>query len=252
VTRLKGLALPLAIVALWQLGAMIFGVHSDTLSKPSDILVSLFSGLTDSSLLAATGSTLASAGGGLLLGAVMGVACGLLFGLIPTVSRLMRVTVEVLRPIPAVAIAPIVLLVFGFGYRLEIAIVGFACFFPMMILTEAAIRQIAPRLMEVARVLRLSAGQQVAKVVVPASLPRIFVALRLAAGLALIVAVTVEIAVNPMGLGYRLMLAAQSLRPADMFATLIWIGLIGWGLNYALVRVGALLFAPGSAPRVAS
>jgi ABC-type nitrate/sulfonate/bicarbonate transport system permease component len=46
-----------------------------------------------------------------------------------------------------------------------------------------------------------------------------------------------------MGLGYRLMTAAQSLRPADMFATLIWVGFIGWALNRALLAVEARLFA---------
>ena len=146
-----------------------------------------------------------------------------MFGLIPPVSRLLRLTVEILRPVPAIAIVPIALLIFGFGYRLEIAIVAFACFFPLLILTESAVRQIAPRLIEVSRVLRLGQTQRLTKIVLPASLPRIFVALRLAGGVALIVAVTVEIAANPMGLGYRLMVAGQSLRPADMFATLIWI-----------------------------
>ena len=242
-TRLRGLALPLALVLMWQIGAAAFGVQSDTLSKPSDIALALVAGLGDGSLLGASVRTLAAAGGGLLVGAALGVLFGLAFGLLPPLSRLMRVTVETLRPIPAVAILPIALLAFGFGYRMEIAIVAFACFFPMMILTEHAIGQIAPRLMEVARVLRLTVAQRVAKIVVPASLPRMFVALRLAAGIALIVAVTVEVTANPMGLGYRLMTAAQSLRPADMFATLIWVGFIGWALNRALLAVEARLFA---------
>lgn len=239
----KGFALPIALVLVWQFGAMILGVHSDTLSAPSDILVAFFSGLADGSMLEATVRTLGAAGGGLMIGVVLGAVCGLLFGLLPPLSRLMNVTIEILRPIPAVAIVPIALLVFGFGYKMEIAIVAFACIFPILILTENAIRQIAPRLLDVARVLRLSTSQRVTKVVIPAVLPRIFVALRLGAGIALIVAVTVEIVANPMGLGYRLMLAGQSLRPADMFATLLWIGLIGWALNYLLVEAEVRFFS---------
>ena len=246
-TRLKGLALPAALVLVWQSAAMALGVQSDSLSRPSEIVVALVSGLADGSLLAASGRTLAAAMGGLLIGAALGALFGLAFGLLPPLSRLMRVTVEALRPIPAVAIMPIALLAFGFGYRMEIAIIAFACFFPIMILTEQAIRHIAPQLIEVARVLRLSTADRIAKIVVPASLPRLFVALRLAAGIALIVAVTVEVAANPMGLGYRLMTAAQSLRPADMFATLVWVGLIGWGLNRALALLEARLFAPAPA-----
>ncbi len=154
----------------------------------------------------------------------------------------MGVTMEVLRPIPSVAFVPIAVLIFGFGYAMEIAIVAFACFYPVLLLSEKAIRQITPRLVEVAQVLRLSRTQQVYKILLPAALPRVFVAVRLAAGIALIVAVTVEIVSNPMGLGFLLTQAGQSLRPAEMFATLGWIGIVGWLLNGSLLRVERLLF----------
>jgi sulfonate transport system permease protein len=64
----------------------------------------------------------------------------------------------------------------------------------------------------------------------------------LAAGVALIVAVTVEIAVNPIGLGAGIMTAGQALRPDLMLAYLIWIGFIGFSLNAALVLAQARLF----------
>jgi ABC-type nitrate/sulfonate/bicarbonate transport system permease component len=235
----KGFVLPVLLLGLWQLWASIYGIHSDTLAAPVDIAVAFLSGMIDGSILTAT---MGAAAGGLLLGAGLGMMVGFVLGLLPPISRLMRVTVEVLRPVPAVAILPIALLVFGFGYAMEMAIIAFASFFPVTILTESAIRQIAPRLMEVARVLRLGTAQRISKIVMPAILPRLFVALRLASGIALIVSVTVEIAANPQGLGYRLMLAGQSLRPADMFATLLWIGAIGWVLNWGLVRTERKLF----------
>lgn len=58
--------------------------------------------------------------------------------------------------------------------------------------------------------------------------------LKLAAGYALVVAVTVEITANPLGLGYGIMMAQQALRPAEMFAYLIWIGAIGWLISLLL------------------
>lgn len=238
----KALALPMGLLLLWQAIWVAIGVQSDTLAAPSAIIVAFGHGFADGSLLSATGETLAAAGIGLALGATLGLLFGIVFGLIPPVSRLMGLSIEILRPIPSIAIVPIAILIFGFGYVLEIAIVAFACFFPILLLTEAAIRQITPRLLEVARVLRLSGVQQVYKIVLPAALPRIFVALRLAAGIALIVAVTVEIVANPIGLGTRLMQAGSSLRPADMFATLLWVGFLGWFLNWALVRAERALF----------
>ena len=94
---------------------------------------------------------------------------------------------------------------------------------------------IEPRLIEVSRVLRLSPGDRVRKIIIPAALPRIFLAFRLAAGIALIVAVTVEIAINPIGLGAAIMTAQQALRPDLMLAYLVWIGVIGYALNIGLV-----------------
>jgi NitT/TauT family transport system permease protein len=84
------------------------------------------------------------------------------------------------------------------------------------------------------------------KIVIPAALPRIFVAFRLAAGIALIVAVTVEIAANPLGLGYNMMLAQQTLRPEVMLALLVWLGVVGWGINRLLLWSEARLL--GSPP----
>lgn len=243
--RWRGFALPAVLIAVWQLAALVLGVQSDTLSDPWHIAQALAQGVSDGSLLEATGQTLRSAAGGLAIGAGLGAALGLAFGLVGLLSRLMRLTVEVLRPIPAVAMIPIALLIFGFGYRLELAVVTFACFFPMLILTEAAVRGLHPLTRDVARVLQLGFAARISKIVLPAVLPRLFVALRLCAGIALIVSVTVEISSNPMGLGYRLMMAGQSLRPADMFATLVWIGLLGWLLNLLLVRSERRFFSVG-------
>ena len=85
-------------------------------------------------------------------------------------------------------------------------------------------------------------AQRVWKIIIPAALPRIFVAFRLSAGIALIVAVTVEIAINPLGLGAGIMLAQQALRPDLMLAYLVWIGVIGYALNVLLIVAQSRLF----------
>jgi NitT/TauT family transport system permease protein len=139
--------------------------------------------------------------------------------------------------VPSVALIPLALLVFGFGFRMEIAVVAFSCYWPMLLLARAAIAQVEPRLLEVASVLGLGRRDRVVKIVVPAALPRVFIAVRLCVGIALVVAVTVEIAANPQGLGYALMNAQQSLRPDLMLAMLLWIGLLGWGLGAALTAL---------------
>lgn len=240
-SAVRGLILPGVLILLWQVVALR-GIESDTLAAPAQIVVAFLMGLGTGEFWQATSETLLASAGGLFLGGVLGAVTGLAFGLLPPLSRLLRVPVELLRPVPAIALVPVAILIFGFGFTLEIAIVAFAVYFPILILIEAAVRGVEPRLTEVARVLNLSPQGRISKIVVPAVLPRAFVAFRLAAGLALVVAITVEVAANPMGLGSRLILAAQALRAADMFATLIWVGLLGWAVNAGLLALEARLF----------
>lgn len=241
-SALKGAVIPVALLFLWEGSALFYGIASDMLSAPSAIFAAMGRGIIDGTLFLATQQTIVAAAGGLLAGAGSGLAVGILLGLFPAVSKLSFVTIEFLRPLPAIALVPIGLLIFGFGYSLEVAIVAFACFFPVLILTEQALSQLPKGLAEVSAVLRLGFWGSLIKIVLPASLPRIFVAFRLAAGVALILAITVEIVANPMGLGSRLLQAAQSLRPADMFATLLWIGVVGWSANYLFVSVERRFF----------
>ena len=240
--RVKALILPVAALGAFELWARMVHLQSDSVAPPSDVLLALGEAFADGSILIATRDTLFSAFVGLIVGSVTGLILGVAFGIFETLDRLMEVTVESIRPIPSIALLPIALIALGFGYRMEIAIVAFACVWPMLILSRAAVRDIEPRLMEVARVLRLSPGQSVRSIVIPAALPRIFVAGRLAAGIALIVAVTVEIAINPLGLGAGIMLAQLALRPDLMLAYLVWIGLLGYALNAGLMAAQRRLF----------
>lgn len=240
--RLKPFLLPVAAVLVLEALSHAVVLHSDSLAPPSAVAVALFGALADGSILVATRDTLISAFAGLAIGSVLGLALGVALGIFRVFDHLMEVTVEAIRPIPSIALLPIALIALGFGYRMEMAIVGFACIWPILILTRAAVRGIEPRLIEVARALRLPPLDTARKIIVPAALPRIFLAFRLAAGIALIVAVTVEIAINPIGLGAGIMTAQQALRPDLMLAYLVWIGLIGYLLNAGLIAAQRHLF----------
>ncbi|TPQ41535.1 ABC transporter permease [Bradyrhizobium guangdongense] len=240
--RAKPVLLPAAALLAFELWARLSHLQSDSLAPPSAIVVALGAAIGDLSILAATRDTLFAAFVGLAAGGGIGLMLGVAFGISRPLDRLMEVTIEAIRPIPSIALLPIALISLGFGYRMEIVIVAFACVWPMLILTRAAVRSIEPRLMEVSRALRLSPAQRIAKIVIPAALPRIFVAFRLSAGIALIVAVTVEIAINPLGLGAGIMLAQQALRADLMLAYLVWIGVIGYALNILLIAAQRRLF----------
>jgi ABC-type nitrate/sulfonate/bicarbonate transport system permease component len=240
--RAKALLLPVLAIAALEVWARATDLQSDSLAPPSAIAVALFGAFRDGSVLVATRDTLISAFAGLSIGGAIGLAFGIALGISHTFNRLMEVTIESVRPIPSIALLPIALIALGFGYRMEIVIVAFACLWPILILSRAAVGGVEPRLMEVSRALRLSPVDRVRKIVIPAALPRIFLAFRLAAGIALIVAVTVEIAINPIGLGAGIMAAQQALMPELMLAYLLWIGIVGYLLNSSLVAAQRHLF----------
>jgi NitT/TauT family transport system permease protein len=242
VERAKALLLPVAALVILELWARTVDLQSDSLAPPSAVAAALVLALQDGSLLIAARDTLISAFAGLAIGGAIGLALGIALGVFRVFDRLMEVTVEAIRPIPSIALLPIALIALGFGYRMEIVTVAFACVWPILILSRAAVGGIEPRLMEVSRALRLSPLDRVRKIIIPAALPRIFLAFRLAAGIALIVAVTVEIAINPIGLGAGIMTAQQALRPDLMLAYLLWIGIVGYLLNTGLVAAQRHLF----------
>ncbi|MFT3816815.1 MAG: ABC transporter permease subunit [Rubrivivax sp.] len=236
---LQALAFPAVLIAALEWYTRGTGAGSEALAPPSLALKAFWGATTDGSLWTATAFTLGSAALGLLIGALLGLLLGIVLGTSPRAARMGFLSIEVLRPVPSVALIPLSLLVFGFGVRMEVAVVAFATFWPMLVLAQAAARQIEPRLLEVSLALGLSPRDRVTKIVIPAMVPRLFVALRLGVAIALVVAVTVEIAANPNGMGYAIMIAQQSLDPALMLAWLFWIGVVGFAVNALAERAQA-------------
>lgn len=229
--------LPLLLLGALEWAARTVAKNSDAIAPPSAAALAFGRALRDGSLVEATAFTLQAAALGLALGAALGVGFGVLLGLSRRAAATGFLSIELLRPVPSVALIPISMLVFGFGARMEVSVVAFATFWPLLVLTQAAVRQVEPTLLEVSAALQLGWAERTWKLVLPAIVPRLGVALRLGVAVALVVAVTVEIAANPNGMGYALMLSQQSLDPALMLAWLFWIGMIGFAINAAALRL---------------
>jgi ABC-type nitrate/sulfonate/bicarbonate transport system permease component len=229
---------PVLFLGAWEISSRTGVLTLETLSRPSDILVAGFHSLLDGSLLLATLQTFAAAMLGLAIAAVIGVVCGTVLGLWPIIERVTGPSIEALRPIPAIAFMPLALMMFGFGVTLEASIVAYACVWPILIVTIAAVRAIEPRLLDIAAVLELPFWKQMVTIILPAAFARINVGLRVAAAISLVVAVTVEIVLNPRGLGYHLILAEQSLQIGLMYAQIFWLCVVGYVLNAILHNVG--------------
>ncbi|RDE08226.1 ABC transporter permease subunit [Pelagibacterium lacus] len=237
----RALVLPILVILGLEIGGHVLPLETEFWPVPSQIATAGWAALLNGSLLNATLETLTAATLGLLLGGSVGLAGGITLGLFPVANKLLTFSIEAVRPIPPTAIIPVALLVLGAGMTMEVSIVAFSAAWPILIFTRSAIQSVEPRLIEVSKVLCLGFFSRVWKIVLPAALPRIFVALRLAVAIALVVCVTVEVTANPIGLGYGMRVAQQALRPDLMFAYLVWIGVVGWSLNLLLTSLQKLL-----------
>lgn len=247
-----GLLLPACGLIAWEALWHVPRWRMVSVSHPAEVVVALARGLADGSMLNATLETFQAALLGFALAAFVGVAAGIVLGLAPRLERIVGPSIDAMRPVPSVALIPLSLMLFGFGVRMEALVVAFASLWPVLIVTTAAVRGIEPRLLEVARVLRLSARERTWQIVLPAAAGRIAVGLRLALGIALVVAMTVEIVLNPRGLGAAVMSAQQALRFDQMYANLVWIGIIGWAVNAASQALVARLPGAEAAAREAT
>ena len=238
----RGAAAPVLFLIAAEVIMKHLPYQSESFAAPSSAAAAFVEMARDGTLLNLTAQTLATC----LAGSCIGMAIGLFFGTWMGLSRItngaLSLTVEMLRPVPAIALLPILMMIFGLGYRMEIALVAFTCVWPMLVLSRAAIAGIEPQLLEVARLLELPSAVYTKKIVLPAVLPRIFVAVRLTIGIGLIVAVTSEITANPLGLGHAIMMSQQTFRPDAMFALLGWIAVIGWAVSYGLMKFEHKMF----------
>ncbi|MDR5698709.1 ABC transporter permease [Agromyces aerolatus] len=139
---------------------------------------------------------------GMLIASVIAIPLGILFGLFRPAYRAARATVELMRPIPPVALIPLVLLILGAGLEMKLVIVVFAAVWPIMFNTLYGVNDVDPYAKEMARSFGVGRFGVVRRIIIPSSAPFIVTGIRIASSIALIVVITVElIAGGAQGIG---------------------------------------------------
>ena len=225
--------LPLALLAGWHLAASTLpGVK--VLPGPAEVGQVLLESLANGRLLADAAHTLVAALTSWALCLLIGVPLGMALGVSDKLRALLSLFIELLRPIPAVALVPPAVLAFGFSWKTEIAVTVFASVWPLILNSRLAVQQLHPRLFEVAATLHLAPWHNVTRVVIPAGLRQILVGARLSFSLCLVVSVVAEMVGNPAGLGWGLVSAQEAMRASETFAYLFAIGVLGVVADLAL------------------
>jgi len=236
---LGSVAVLAALVALWW-GASNAGLVSRVfLPTPQATWASLaeglnFTGQGDGQLLDYTQATVGRMLQGWLLASLFGVLLGAAIGVSPAVRAWLQPTLEFIRPLPASALLPLAISMFGLNPRMVLFVVAFGAMWPVLLATVHGFAAVEPRLSEVSRCLQMPRAAFVWKVGLPNALPDILAGMRLALTISLIVAVVGEMIASQSGLGQAILLAARSFRASELFAGIVLLGLIGFASNALL------------------
>lgn len=228
------LVILVALVGLWSAFS-----HSGILPRaffpgPELTWAALVAGVTQGAILAETAQTVVRMVYGWVLASFVGVALGSLIGISPWARTYVAPMLEVIRPLPASAVAPVLIVLFGMTNEMILVLIAFGSLWPMLLTTLHGFANVHPRLREVSRALAISRWDFVRKIALPNALPDIMTGLRLGLTVALILAVVGEMITVQGGLGSRILMAARGFRSPDIFAGVLLLGLIGLGSNLLL------------------
>ncbi|OLF17713.1 ABC transporter permease [Actinophytocola xanthii] len=175
--------------------------------------------------------------GGWLIAVTLGVVLGTALGRSRTGMQYVGPLFAFFRALPSPALLPVFIVLFGLNQDMQLALIVFGCLWPILLNTVDGVRSVDSVKTDTARSFRTSRTQWVTMVVLPAALPKIFAGLRLSLAIAVILMVVSEMVGTPNGIGAQLRIAQTAFNYLTMWAWIVLLGIIGYGLNIALLAV---------------
>lgn len=228
---LLGLAGLVGFGVLLEIAPRIGLVPARYAPPTSDILTTLWQQVRRGEFWSAVGDTVLTWLLGLLIAIALGVAIGVLIGSVPVLRALTASTIEFLRPIPSVALIPLVVVLYGSTIEATVILVVYAAFWQVLIQTLAGVADIDPVAADTARSYHLNRWARIRWLIWPTALPYVVTGIRLAATVALILTITGELVVGSPGLGQEIANARSSGAVPVMYALIVVTGLFGVAAN---------------------
>jgi NitT/TauT family transport system permease protein len=227
------LAMILLVVFIggWELIVRIFDVPNLILPAPSAIWLALLATVAKHGFWQHVGVTLAETLGGFALGSSTGFVIGALVAQFRLLERTLYLYIIAFQAIPKVAVAPILLIWFGYGMASKIVITATIAFFPLLANTITGLRAAPADQMEMLRGFTATPAEVFRMVRIPQALPYIMVGLDVAMVLSVTGAIVGEFVGSQQGIGYLILQRTSDLNMAAVFALLLVLALIGIGLH---------------------
>lgn len=225
-----------AVLGLWQAAVTLGHVAPFILPAPGEVALKAARVIADGTLLSNTAITMVEVLGGLTLGMTVATVLGYALAHSLIVEQALAPYLVASQAIPIVAIAPILVIWFGYGLMSKVLISALIVFFPILINTIAGVRGVPAELRDLMRMLRATRWQTFTKLEVPAALPVLLAGLKVGATLSVIGAVVGEMAGADRGLGVMIGIAKGQYDVARMFVGVF--ALVGLALAlYGLVSL---------------
>ena len=226
-------SVPTAILALWFLGSAQGWIDEKQFPAPwqvGDAFVELVStGVLWENLSVSLGRVAV----GFAIGGLLGLTLGVVAGLFRLGDQLLDPTLQMLRTIPFLAIAPLLILWFGIDERPKIIIIAAAALFPLYLNTHSGVRNVDRKILEAGKVFGLRGLGLVRHVILPEAIPSVLVGLRVSLSVSLLALIVAEMSNAPRGIGF-LMVSAQQYFQMDVLVVCVLIYAV-WGLSVDLV-----------------
>jgi sulfonate transport system permease protein len=218
---------PILIVTLWQILGSTGVVSTFFLPTPWEILQGFRELLLTGELLEHISISVRRAASGFFLGGTIAFLLGILTGFSRRSEDFIDPSVQWFRMIPNLAIAPLIILWFGFSETSKVVIIAVGSFFPIYINTFLGIRSVDNKLFEVSRVLQFNRFKQIILLILPSSLPHILMGVRLSLAISWISLVVAELIGASAGVGHLILFSSQSSRTDLVFVGIIIFAVIG-------------------------
>lgn len=227
----------LALLALWEVAPRVGLADPVFLPPLSTVLVAFGDLVTSGELATHVAASLGRAAAGFAIAVSVAIPLGILIGWYKPVAELLNPILELFRNTAALALLPVFILVLGIGETSKIALVVYACSFPVLLTTITGVRTVDPLLVKSARSLGLSPVRLFRHVVLPAALPTIFTGVRMAGAASILVLIAAEMVGAKAGLGYLITYTQFNFQIPKMYAGIVVIALVGVTINGLLLTL---------------
>lgn len=221
----------------WWLAAELHLVNTLLLPSPTVVAQEGWRLLQEGSLLQDTRVSLGRVFLGFCAAVIVALPLAAAMGMSQIAHRVVDPLVEIVRPIPPIAIIPLAILWFGIGEFSKIFVVAYAAFFPIVINSVAGFRSIDEIHLRAARCLGASQLQILTRVAVPSAFPHTVIGLRLGMGMAFLALVAAELIAASSGLGQLIQEARSQFATDRVMVGIVTVGVLGFSLNRALLWI---------------